>query len=581
MESFRYHSLLDSVYNNASVGVALLDGNSKFLMVNDAFCGFLGCSRQEILYKEVAQFLPLGENYLEKALNNHLAGENQPCMLEQKFVRNDGGTAWGQLNVSVIRDEQQDFKHRAIVCEDVTSLKVKESELQAQSRIYEAMHGALQDIIQPSGQPGVSFGAREPDAAGYEEAVVSRVIKIAREIVGATWVGYHSYDAESRMLCLTGNAGMPQDVFLQARTRFRYSLDEERGLVNLVARQRKSLYLPDVCADPRWVKLESSIQSCYLAPIHYGEALFGVYQFMSKQVDGFSLQQRAMADTLALYISTAMENTRLFREVQRAFERINNIQQQLLQSQKMEAVGQLAGGIAHDLNNQLTVIQASVDLDMDLAPESSSFSKAFKRIRLATEKSANLIRQLLLFGRKHPQFKATFDLNLSVREIQEMLERLIGEKATIRLDLVPDLWLVYADATNIEQVIINLTMNARDAMTKGGVITIRTENVEFDQSTASQARGYTGSFVCLSVNDTGVGIEKQSLPHIFEPFYTTKDVGKGTGLGLSVAYGIVEAHGGWIDVESVPGAGSTFRIYLPVCDAGSEMYEVGITNLGI
>jgi signal transduction histidine kinase len=443
------------------------------------------------------------------------------------------------------------------------------------------MHGALQDIIQPSGQPGVSFGAREPDAAGYEEAVVSRVIKIAREIVGATWVGYHSYDAESRMLCLTGNAGMPQDVFLQARTRCRYSLDEERGLVNLVARQRKSLYLPDVCADPRWVKLESSIQSCYLAPIHYGEALFGVYQFMSKQVDGFSLQQRAMADTLALYISTAMENTRLFREVQRAFERINNIQQQLLQSQKMEAVGQLAGGIAHDLNNQLTVIQASVDLDMDLAPESSSFSKAFKRIRLATEKSANLIRQLLLFGRKHPQFKATFDPNLSVREIQEMLERLIGEKATIRLDLAPDLWLVYADATNIEQVIINLTMNARDAMTKGGVITIRTENVEFDQSTASQARGYTGSFVCLSVNDTGVGIEKQSLPHIFEPFYTTKDVGKGTGLGLSVAYGIVEAHGGWIDVESVPGAGSTFRIYLPVCDAGSEIYEVGITNLGI
>ena len=185
---------------------------------------------------------------------------------------------------------------------------------------------------------------------------------------------------------------------------------------------------------------------------------------MSKQVNGFSGQQRAMADTLALYISTAMENTRLFSEVQRAFERINNIQQQLLQSQKMEAIGQLAGGIAHDLNNQLTVIQASVDLNMDLAPENSSFSKAFKRIRLATEKSANLIRQLLLFGRKHPQFKVLLDLNLSVRELQEMLERLIGEKVTICLDLAPDLWPVYADATNIEQVIINMAINARDAM---------------------------------------------------------------------------------------------------------------------
>ena len=171
------------VYNNASVGVALIDGNAKFLMVNDAFCRFLGCSRQEILYKEVTQFLPLGENDLEKTLNDHLAGENQACMLEQKFVRKDGETVWGKLNVSLIRDEQQAYQHRAIVCEDVTSLKMKESELQAQSRIYEAMHGALQDLIKPSGQPRGPLGARATDRPRMQQLVCSRVIKIALDSI--------------------------------------------------------------------------------------------------------------------------------------------------------------------------------------------------------------------------------------------------------------------------------------------------------------------------------------------------------------------------------------------------------------
>ena len=551
-----------SLFVNASVGVALIDMGANFLMVNEAFCDFLGFPRQEILYKKIAQFVPLEENNLEKNLNDKLAGECQTCVLEQRFVRMDGEVVWGRLNISLVRYGQEAYEHRIIVCEDVTSLKTKESELRAMSRIYEAMHSALQDILKPSGQPMYCTGAGEPGAARYEEAVASRVFEIALEITGAAWVEYHSYDADSRMLCLTSSTGMPQELFWQARLQLRYSLDEDLSFAGLAARERKSVYIPDVYNKPGWVRLDPSIKSCYIVPIHYGEALFGVYMLLSKQVNGFSGQQRAMADTLALYISTAMENARLFSEVQRAFERINSIQQQLLQSQKMEAVGQLAGGIAHDLNNQLTVIQASVDLNMGLALENASFSKAFRRIRQATEKSANLIRQLLLFGRKHPQFKVLLDLNDDVGELQEMLERLIGEDVVICLGLAPDLWTVYADAANIEQVVVNMAINARDAMPGGGTITVKTENVVFDQATAP-ARGYAGRFVCLSVCDTGMGIESQYLSHIFEPFFTTKEAGKGTGLGLSVAYGIVEAHRGWIEVESFPGAGSTFRVYLP------------------
>lgn len=594
-----------SIFVNASVGVALIDKNTCFLIINDAFCSFLGLPPQEILYKRMSQFMPLGDGALKKALNDSLVGD-QNCMLEQRFVHKNGEIVWGRLNASLVRNVQDAYQRWVIVCEDVTSLKTKESELQAQSRIYEAMHIALQEIFEPSGQmesdkPNLLDLAVSLQSSGYEKAVASRVIEVAREITGATWVKYFSYDPDGQTLNLTSSAGMPSELFEQSETQFQLirgtaavrdagiaaaadvaaggddtsinvadairdaAADEKRSLVSLTAGHRKSLYVPNVSShNPGWMKLEPGIHSCYLVPIHYGETLFGVLALVSKRVNGFSQQQRAMADTLALYISTALENTRLFKEVQQAFERINNIQQQLLQSQKMEAVGQLAGGIAHDLNNQLTVIQASVDLNMEaLLAENNSLSKAFTRIRIATEKSANLIRQLLLFGRKHPQFKVLVDLNVNVAELQEMLERLIGEDVAICHDLAPDLWAVRADATNIEQVVINLAINARDAMPDGGIIVIKTENVLVDQAVAPHLRSSSRRFICLSVSDTGTGIEKQQLPHIFEPFFTTKEAGKGTGLGLSVAYGIVEAHGGWIDVESVPGAGSKFKIYLP------------------
>jgi len=562
----------ESLFANASVGVALIDRIASFMMVNEAFCSFLGFPRQEVLYKKLARFAPLEEVSLEKSLNDKLAGGRQSCVLEQRFVRKDGGVVWGRLNVSLVRTDQGVYKQKFIVCEDVTSLKMKESELLAQGRIYEAMHSALQEIFEP--RPEARAPGRSA-AANYEEAVASRVIEVAREITGAAWVEYLSFDPDTRMLSLTGGTGMPEEIFLHAQQQFRYSLDEEeQEFAGLAALQRQPLYIPDVSANPRWVNLDPSIQSCYMVPIHYGETLFGVYSLLSKQLNGFSGQQQDMADTLALYISSAMENARLFGEVQRAFESINSIQQQLLQSQKMEAVGLLAGGIAHDLNNQLTVIQASVDLNMGLAQENTSFCKAFERIRLATEKSANLIRQLLLFGRKHPQFKVLLDLNADLRDLQEMLERLLGEDVVICLDLAPDLWTVYADATNMEQVVVNMAINARDAMPGGGMIAIKTGNMVFDQATAP-ARGYPGSFVCLSVTDTGTGIESQHLPHIFEPFFTTKEAGKGTGLGLSVAYGIVEAHRGWIGVESEPGAGSTFRVYLPVTGTGGRRMAGG------
>jgi two-component system cell cycle sensor histidine kinase/response regulator CckA len=233
-------------------------------------------------------------------------------------------------------------------------------------------------------------------------------------------------------------------------------------------------------------------------------------------------------------------------------------------AQKMEAVGQLAGGMAHELNNQLTIIHTCMDLHAQRFPLDNFVYDTFMNIRKATEKSANLTRQLLLFGRRQPQFKTPVNLNQVIKDNLEMLDRLIGEHITIKYDLEPGLWTVYADSASLDQLLVNLVLNARDAMHKGGTLTIKPKNVKLNKERLEHSEySKPGRYVCLTVSDTGSGIDKQILPHIFEPFFTTKEQGRGTGLGLSVVYGIIKEHGGYINVKSTARRGTTFRIFLP------------------
>ena len=240
------------------------------------------------------------------------------------------------------------------------------------------------------------------------------------------------------------------------------------------------------------------------------------------------------------------------------------LEAQFRQSQKMDAFGQLAGGVAHDFNNILAVIQLQAGL-LKEAPDATQQQKDFAdEIKKATERAANLTRQLLLFGRK--QMLLPRDLNLSdiVGGITKMLQRIVGEDVLMVLKLSPQPLLIRADAGMMDQILMNLTVNARDAMPKGGSLTIETSGIVIDEdSAAQQAHARPGSFACLSVTDTGCGIPPEILSRIFEPFFTTKEIGKGTGLGLATVFGIVQQHQGWITVYSEPGRGATFRIYLP------------------
>ena len=250
----------------------------------------------------------------------------------------------------------------------------------------------------------------------------------------------------------------------------------------------------------------------------------------------------------------------LFRDVTSQKE----LEQQLRQSQKMEAIGQLAGGVAHDFNNILTVIHGHASLLAGGAKLTGVWARSAQQISQAAERASALTRQLLAFSRRQVMKLRSLDMNQVVNNMNDMLGRLIGESITLQISPSDQPALVQADSSMIEQVLLNLAVNARDAMPRGGQLSLRISVVELPTlHLARHPEARSGKFVCLTATDNGSGIARENLQRVFEPFFTTKEIGKGTGLGLATVYGIIKQHQGWIDVESELGKGTTFNVFLP------------------
>jgi len=348
------------------------------------------------------------------------------------------------------------------------------------------------------------------------------------------------------------------------------------GLPGRVWATGKPAWVTDVTADTSFPRSEEAkavgFHGAFAFPVQVGSEIEGVVEIFSRQVREPDAELLKMVEDIALKIGQ-------FGERARAEAALRQTEDQLRQSQKMEAVGRLAGGVAHDFNNLLTVIRGYSELLLGRLASTDPIRKDMEEVKKAADRASGLTRQLLAFSRRQFVAPKIFEVNALVTNMDGMLRRLLGEDIIeLCLELKPHVGSIRADPGQIEQVIMNLAVNARDAMPTGGRLTIETQTVTLARRGFSEAPGLEpGSYVMVSVRDTGLGMDEETQSHLFEPFFTTKAKGKGTGLGLSTVYGIVKQSGGSISVESHPGTGTTFNIYFPRVEEGPHRME-GVTN---
>jgi two-component system cell cycle sensor histidine kinase/response regulator CckA len=322
--------------------------------------------------------------------------------------------------------------------------------------------------------------------------------------------------------------------------------------------------------------LHTNMESLYQNPVDHSALLTALRE--SRNITDFEVELKKKDGTPMACLqstqvridekSSIMDMQGIIRditELKRAETERKSLESQLFQAQKMEALGQLAGGVAHDFNNLLTGISGFAKFALEQVPQGSSAREDLSEVLKLAKRAETLTRQLLTFSRRQTLQPKVLNINRTVEEMMKMLGRLIGENIKLVFLLAPDLGDMNIDPGQLEQVLMNLAVNARDAMPAGGNLTVETANIFLDQDYARANIGVTpGEYIMLAVSDTGCGMDDNTRQHIFEPFFTTKPQGKGTGLGLSTVYGIVNQLKGSILVDSNPGQGSTFKVYLPM-----------------
>lgn len=526
--------------------------------VNEAALKLSGYDRTDIIGREIFHFVAPEDR--QRAIRNlKLLFERRPELNEYRLVMKNGEKIPFEVNGEALRRQDGSPYGIVYVCRDISRRRKADAVLERQNSYMEAFHETAMDLV------------RRTDLTELFQAIVARVA----HLFGADEVWVSVYDPQTDdMVFKAGTGGMADTVGSHFST--------SRGIAGEVWRTGGPVYLEDYSrwpgrADTGHYDLRHSTAA---VPLKSDGRMAGILGLADHQAGRrFEKDELAMLERLAELASIALENARLYNQMARDLverRRLESerklLQDQFLQSQKMEAIGTLAGGIAHDFNNILAGIQGYTSLiQMDLPPD-HPHQVRLQKIEEQVGSGASLTRQLLGFGRGGKYEVRPTNLNHVIGKSSEIFSRTHKELSVSR-SFEKGLWSVETDRGQIEQVLLNLYINAWQAMPGGGDLSLATENVVLDELAVKTRGRQPGRYVKISVTDTGMGMDERTKERIFDPFFTTKEPGEGTGMGLASAYGIIENHGGFITVESEPGKGARFEIYLPASDEKAAPQE--------
>jgi PAS domain S-box-containing protein len=608
-----------SVFEAGGAGINLLGADRRFIAVNKAFCAFVGYTEDELKSLSPADLaLPEDREELRSRLDSMLAGVRSGYVLERRYVHKDGRILWGVAHISVLPQEEQGDTLLISVVQDVTSRKETEVALMQSEARFRDFAEAASDVFWEMG-PDLRFTHIAGNSDPMSGVPLSERIGMHRWDLAdpadvrdnaRKWAD-HRADLEARRpfrefqyaspgehdemhhLRVSGRPvfaadgdfegyrGTTTDITEQVR-----ATEETRRLFDAIEAMDESVLLVD--SDDRVVYCNSVFRErkrameAYLAPgtsfrdfLRVFARRGGVPEAVGREEAWLEERMLRHANPQGQFEMESFDGTPLLVTEKRLADggtlivamdisALKRAEAQLVQSQKMEAVGQLTGGVAHDFNNLLTVVLGNLNLLRGKLDQQTPEYKMLAPAIRAAERGATLTGRLLAFSRRQTLSPSVVNAGKAIADMTALMRRVLGENIEIETVLDAGLWSCEVDPVQLENALLNMAINARDAMPEGGKLTIEAGNARLDEDyAANQAEVQPGRYVMISVTDTGIGMSADVRSRVFDPFFPTKEVGRGTGLGLSMVYGFVKQSGGHIAVYSEPGEGTTFKIYLP------------------
>jgi len=610
-----------SIIENIEEGYFEVDLAGNFTFVNDALCRIAGYPREELIGMNNRDYAsPETAQDMYNIFNRTYRTGEPARILEYEIFRKDGSPKTLQLSASLIKDPSgKSIGFRGVV-RDITERKRAEEALRESEERYRSLfknNHTVMLIVDPETADIVDANPAACSFYGWSH----------KELTSKKITDINTLTAEQVFQEIErAKSGENQHFFFRHRLATGEIVDVEifSGPITLNGKQLLYSIVHDITERKKAIEALRDSEEKYRTVLEANPDPVVVYDIEGKvvyfnpaftRVFGWSLRDR-LGKRMDLFVPeenwpetkmmidrvlagesfSGIESNRYNKEGKvipvsisgavlrdmdgnpvgsvinlRDISQQKNLESQLQHAQKMEAVGTLAGGIAHDFNNLLQAIQGYTELLLMRTKDGEPGFRELREVIRASKRGAELTQQLLTFSRKVESKRKPLNLNEEVEEVRQLLERTLPKMIEVEFNLDPDLRTINADSAQLKQVLMNLAVNAKDAMPEGGKLVIETQNITLDEEFCKRYAEVTpGNYVLLSMADTGHGMEKETLEHIFDPFYTTKEVGKGTGLGLAIVYGIVKNHDGYVMCYSRPGSGSSFSIYLPVSEAAKE-----------